>query len=106
MKIVIDFTNVIILLGILAAIVIIVGSVELIDVMFHLAFKYPKKYAFNVSATLATFIVDGYVLYNPSILSTLNEKVLPNIVFGVAMFAHFIVVLSALKIANGILRGE
>ena len=95
-----------------AIIGIVVGLLlSAIGAMFHLAFKYPKKYAFYVSVVLATFVVGGYVLHNPSILSTLNEKiatntVLLNIIFGVAIFTYNIVILSVFKIVNGILRGE
>ncbi len=95
-----------------AIIGIVVGMlISAIGAMFHLAFTYPKKYAFYVSVVLATFVVGGYVLYNPNILSMLNEKiaanaVLLNIVFGIAIFVYFVAILSVIKVMKGILRGE
>lgn len=82
-----------------------------INAVAHLAFTYPKKYAFYASVLLAAFVVGGYTLYNPDILSTLNEKIagntiLLNIVFGIAMLAYYTVILSVVRIVAGISRGE
>lgn len=91
-----------------AIIVLLLATVKAIA---HLAFEYPKKYAFYAGVVLATFIVGGYVLYNPSILSVINEKIaesaiLRNIVFGIAILVYYVAILSAVQIAKGILRGE
>ena len=91
-----------------AVIVLLLATVKAIA---HLAFEYPNKYAFYAGVVLAAFIVGGYTLYNPSILSILNEKiaesaVLRNIVFGIAILVYYVAILSVVQIAKGILREE
>lgn len=112
--------KIIIYTGILSSSFILVSVIVSIVISFllaiikavaHLAFEYPKKYAFYASVVLATVIVGGYTSYSPSILSTINEKiaesaVLSNIVFSIAILVYFVAILSAVQIVKGMLRGE